>query len=146
MAVLLDTNVLLRAAQPLHPHFSLTKNAINTLRRNREEMMVAVQNLIEFWAVATRPAKANGLGMSIEAASEEIAILKNRFQILPEGDLILPAWERLVTANRVSGKNAHDARLVAAMCVYGIEKILTFDTGHFARFSEIQVLDPQSLR
>ena len=42
---------------------------------------------------------------------------------------------------RVSGKNAHDARLVAAMVVHEIESILTFNTGDFLRYEEIRVLD-----
>jgi predicted nucleic acid-binding protein len=47
---------------------------------------------------------------------------------------------------RVSGKNAHDARSVAVMVVNRIDKILTFDTGDFTRFSEIRALHPQSVR
>ncbi len=43
-------------------------------------------------------------------------------------------------------KRAHDARLVAAMAVNLIDKILTFDTADFLRFREIRVLDPHSFR
>jgi predicted nucleic acid-binding protein len=42
---------------------------------------------------------------------------------------------------RVSGKNAHDARLVAAMVVHGIDSILTFNAQDFVRYREIRVLD-----
>jgi predicted nucleic acid-binding protein len=146
MAVLLDTNILLRSAQTLHPQFSLTKSAVAALRRDGEEPVVAIQNLIEFWVVATRPERQNGLGMSVEKVTREIATLKNRFQILPEGNFILHAWERLVSSYKVSGKNAHDARLVAVMNLNRIEKILTFNTADFSRFREIQVLDPHLLR
>jgi predicted nucleic acid-binding protein len=47
-----------------------------------------------------------------------------------------------VTRYRISGKNAHDARLVAVMNVNRVDKILTFDVGDFTRFRGIQVLDP----
>jgi len=50
---------------------------------------------------------------------------------------MLTEWERTVTTYRVLGKNAHDARLVAAMV-----KILTFNTADFVRFRETQALDP----
>lgn len=43
---------------------------------------------------------------------------------------------------RVLGKNVHDARLVAAMAVYGVRDILTFNGPDFARYAEISVLDP----
>jgi predicted nucleic acid-binding protein len=79
-------------------------------------------------------------------ALKEITGFKELFHVLPESPQILPEWERLVSAYRVSGKNAHDARLVAVMNVNRIEKILTFNTADFTRFREIQVLDPQSLR
>jgi predicted nucleic acid-binding protein len=41
----------------------------------------------------------------------------------------------------VLGTKVHDARLVAAMNVHGIERILTFNTGDFARYG-IEVLLP----
>jgi predicted nucleic acid-binding protein len=74
-----------------------------------------------------------------------MAALKRLFLLLPEVPL-QDAWERLVTGNRVSGKNAHDARLVAAMVVHGIESILTFNTQDFIRYKEIRVLDVTAIR
>lgn len=145
MAVLIDTNVLLRSAQPHHPLSPPAESAVAALSRSGERMAVAVQNLIEFWAVATRPVKDNGLGMSAELATREFAGFKELFEILPESAHILPEWERLVSEYHVSGKNAHDARLVAVMNLNHVDRILTFDTGGFKRFREIQVLDPRSL-
>lgn len=146
MAVLLDTNILLRSIQPHHPHYDSARNAVASLLRDGETRTVAVQNLVEFWAVATRAEKDNGLGLSFEMAIKEIAVVKRLFQVLPESIQILPEWERLVSTYRVSGKNAHDARLVAVMNVNGIGKILTFDSQDFTRFSEIQVLDPRAVQ
>jgi hypothetical protein len=45
----------------------------------------------------------------------------------------------------ILGKNAHDARLVAAMLVHGIPQILTFNNQHFQRFPGIVVLSPQDV-
>src|SRR5258708_39666579 len=115
MSILLDTNILLRSAQPLHPDFALAQNAISSLGDDFETMNIAVQNIIEFWAVAARLERENGLGMPLETASWEVAKMKRLFKILPETNAVLPEWERLVTAYRVSGKKVHDARLVALM-------------------------------
>ncbi len=145
MAVLVDTNVLVRSVQPHHPLTPNAENAIAVLTRTGEAVTIAVQNLIEFWVVATRPARENGLGMSPEFAQRELARFKELFQVLPESDAILPEWERLVSSYRVSGKNAHDARLVAVMNVNKVDKILTFNTTDFVRFQEIQVLDPRTV-
>jgi predicted nucleic acid-binding protein len=146
MAVLLDTNILLRSTQPHHPQYAPATSAVAALLRDGETRMVAVQNLVEFWAVATRAEKDNGLGLTFEEVRREIAVVKRLFRVVPESTQILPEWERLVSTYRVSGKNAHDARLVAVMNVNAIDKILTFNTGDFIRFREIQVLDPHSLR
>ena len=49
----------------------------------------------------------------------------------------------------VLGKQAHDARLVAACRVHGSAGILTFNVGHFARLAgfwpTIRVIDPASV-
>jgi len=60
---------------------------------------------------------------------------------MPETRAIYPAWKRLVIQYEVSGKPAHDARLVAAMQVHGISDILTFDRAGFSRYP-IKVVHP----
>ncbi len=143
MALLVDTNILLRSVQTHHPHYALVERAFLSLRGQKEALYVAVQNFVEFWAVATRPEKSeNGLGMTPEMAAKELAVLKDLFQLLPEPDSVYTEWERLVTTYKVSGKNTHDARLVATMRLHGIEKILTFNVPDFERFPGIIVVDP----
>jgi len=145
MAVLLDTNILLRLAQPHHPHAPIVSRALRTLRASNETLHIVQQNIVEFWAVTTRPTTANGLGLTTEQAAAEVGALKRLFVLLPELPLH-DAWERLVVDYRVSGKNAHDARLVAAMVVHGIESILTLNAPDFLRFGEIRVLDATAVR
>lgn len=146
MAILVDSNILLRSVQTHHPHYVLVENAFTVLRASNETLHVAVQNLIEFWAVATRPAGSlNGLGMTTEAAMQALAVIKALFPLLPEPAGVFDEWERLVSAYRVSGKNTHDARLVAVMKLHGIGKILTFNAGDFNRYKEIEAIDPATL-
>jgi predicted nucleic acid-binding protein len=45
----------------------------------------------------------------------------------------------------VKGKTAHDARLVAAMRRHGVNRLLTFNASHFARFAGITVLTPEGV-
>lgn len=118
--------------------------ALRALRTNGETLHMTQQNIVEFWAVATRPIAANGLGFSTEQAAAEIDALKRLFILLPELPL-QDAWERLVVDHGVSGKNAHDARMVAAMAVHGVESILTINTQDFLRYGEIRVLDVMAI-
>jgi len=133
-----------RLLQPHHPDCSIAERAINVLHSRNEVLTITTQNLVEFWAVITRPAGENGLGFTIEQAAEEVGVLKRLFVLLPEVPL-LQEWERLTTTYRVSGKTIHDARLVAAMIVHGIGSILTFNVQDFARFTEILVVDPRKV-
>ena len=143
MAVLVDTNILLRSMQPHHPHYVLVERALLALQAQNETLYVTAQDLVEFWAVATRPEKSeNGLGMSPDMAAKELAVLKDLFQLLPEPDSVFVEWERLGTTCKVSGKNTHDARLVATMRLHGIEKVLTFNISDFQRFPGVMVLNP----
>lgn len=144
MAVLVDTNILLRLLQPQHPHSGIAENAVEVLRRGSEALNVAAQNLVEFWAVTTRPVHENGLGFTATQAIAEIRAIERLFVLLPEVPL-QKEWERLVTTHNVSGKNTHDARLVAAMIVHGVSAILTFNAQDFVRYP-ISVLHPQDVR
>jgi len=144
MAVLFDTNVLLRLAQKRQPHNWIAERALHTLLDRNEVLVVVSQALVEFWAVASRPLSANGLGLTVEATAREVDNTKRFLHLLPE----LPVheeWLRLVTRYRVSGKNVHDARLVAAMVVHGVSQILTFNGADFARYAEISALDPTQI-
>jgi len=142
MAVLVDTNILLRMLQPHTVQASIVNRALDVLRARSEELHIASQNLVEFWAVTTRPALVNGMGLTSEQTIREVNALKQLFTLLPEVPL-QSEWERLVTNYRVSGKNRHDARLVAAMTVHGTRSILTFNVQDFTRYAEITVLDPR---
>ncbi len=92
----------------------------------------------------TRSLSENGLGLTVEQAMVEMDALKRLFGLLPE----LPLhgiWEHLVAAHRVSGKNTHDARLVAAMLTHQVGSILTFNVQDFTRYPQVAVIDPTTL-
>jgi predicted nucleic acid-binding protein len=145
MDCLIDTNIVLRSADRRHPASLRARQAMKILFRYGYRLCVAKQTLIESWVVATRPRDANGFGYSAQFATEGIAKIKRLFHLLTETDDIYPTLERLVLSNRVLGKNAYDARLVAAMQVHNIRRILTFDTGDFMRYAGIQVLHPDEV-
>jgi predicted nucleic acid-binding protein len=142
MNVLLDTNILSRMAQPGHAHHRAAIDATTALPLRGDVLCLVPQVLYEFWVVATRPTGVNGLGLSVTAMAAELSRLKTIFPLLPDTAAIFPEWERLVTAHQVSGKNAHDARLVAAMAVHRVTHLLTFNTADFSRFPGITTLDP----
>ena len=66
--VLVDTNVLLRLAQPTSPQHAPAQAALMALDSAGLELCLVPQVLYEYWAVATRPPSANGLGLSVPEA------------------------------------------------------------------------------
>jgi len=53
--------------------------------------------------------------------------------------------DALLPPGHSSNDRAHDARLVAAMNVRGVSHILTFNGADFSRYTNITVIDPNSL-
>ena len=140
--MLVDTSIITRTLQPQHELYPLVDRALEHLLEQGKELHIVAQNLIELWVVATRPVEQNGLGMTTAAVAGELARIKSMFVLLPENAAIYPVWESLVVRHQVSGKPAHDARLVAAMQVHGITDILTFDKSGFSRYPGIEVVHP----
>jgi predicted nucleic acid-binding protein len=120
-------------------------NAIATLRVRGEQLHIVPQNLIEFWNVYTRPLERNGLGHTAAEAEAEVNRLKAFFSLLPDTAAIYQEWERLVVVYAVRGVNVHDAKLVAAMLVHGLTRVLTFNISDFARYSEITAVHPTTV-
>jgi predicted nucleic acid-binding protein len=142
---LTDTNILLRSADSDHALHPSATDAVDRLRLRGDRPCLVPQNLIEFRAVATRPAAANGLGMSQARANAEIALLETLYPVFPDVPAVFTEWKRLVSAYTSEGKQNHDARIVAAMLVHGIDILLTFNRDDFLRYPEITVLAPQDV-
>jgi predicted nucleic acid-binding protein len=102
---------------------------------------VTAQNVAEFWATATRSPAQNGLGLTVEVAVSALDHIEQMFVLLPDHPAIYDHWRRLVTMHRVIGNKVYDARLVAAMTVHGVDRLLTFNAGDFVRYG-IEVIEP----
>ena len=103
MPVLTDTNIFLRLFQPHHPHRRLAGSALDILRSRDEVLYVTSQNLMELWAVATRPFADNGLGLTTGQTATELDQINHFWTLLPEV-AVFEEWERLVKLHQVSGQ------------------------------------------
>lgn len=137
MRVLVDTNVLLRAIQHDSPLCEPARKALKLLYRQNDELCLTPQNVKEFWNACTRPTDNNGLGISVPGAERHIRLLERYFSVLPDSALTYTMWRQLVYKHQVIGTKVHDAYLVAAMKTHGFNQILTFNTGDFTRYDDI---------
>jgi predicted nucleic acid-binding protein len=141
--VLLDTNILTRWINPEDKQHIEAVESLRKLRIAGHVPTLVPQNLYELWVVATRPMNANGLGLTPNAVSVELDRLKAPlFHLLQDERTILSRWRELVSTYQVSGKPAHDARLVAAMLRHGLSCLITFNKGDFSRYSEVTAVHP----
>lgn len=143
---LLDTNVLLRLANPALEEHGLCQRAVSQLQYEGCWLHYTLQNAAEFWNVSTRPVERNGHGLSITATSLALSDLESFVTLLPDDARVYAAWHELVTAHEVRGVQVHDAKLAAAMLVHGVLHILTFNGDDFARYPTIEAVHPSFVR
>ena len=143
MSLLIDTNVLLRLADERSADHSVAEAAIGHLLASNVSLFICAQVLVEFWAVATRPKLANGLGWPSATAAEAVRALRDQFPLLAETPDVLDRWFELVDRCRVAGKRTHDARLAAVLLVHGIQELLTFNTADFPRSWGVEAAHPK---
>lgn len=145
MTILIDSNVLLRLADPKNPAHAIASGAIAVLNSRSDDLCVVPQSLYEFWVVATRPVAHNGLGLSTAECLRELGSIRSAFRYLNDLPNLYDEWETLVATHACHGKIAHDARYIAAMRTHHLTQLLTFNVRDFARFPGIVAIDPASV-
>lgn len=145
MRILLDTNILIRAASPFDPLRDVGRAATDVLIARGNDLCAVPQNFYEFYVVATRPKSQNGLGLPSETAHSKLREFESMWVLMPDSSAVYTKWRELVREFKVLGKSAHDARLVAAMMVHGVGTILTFNVDDFRRFPGLSVMEPSAV-
>jgi predicted nucleic acid-binding protein len=107
MSVLVDQNVLLRSVEPLHPQHGLAVEAVSRLLSEGKPVYFTLQNIAEFWNVATRPVDRNGLGFSTATVLGEVEKIESLLTILPDTPAVYAEWKRLVVELGVSRVTVH---------------------------------------
>ena len=142
MAYLIDTGVLLRVFDRTSPDHSTILRAISVLYEQGEDLLVAPQNIAEFWNVSTRPKDKNGFGLPVESVAKRLRVIERFVEIVPETLKSYDEWKRLVKEKAVLGAKVHDARLVSIMRVSSVANILTLNAADFRRYDDITPLSP----
>jgi predicted nucleic acid-binding protein len=140
--ILADTNIWLRIADSEALQHDCAVNAVARLLADGHEICICPQNVIEFWAVATRPVNANGLGWSPDEAAAEVEGLESRFVLLADIPEIFRRWKSLVQSDAIRGKRTHDARLAAVYLAHAVDGLLTFNGTDFDQLPGLRLHDP----
>ncbi len=143
--IVLDSNILLRMSDATSAQNPVALAGVGKLQLAGEQLVLFPQNVYEFWTTATRPMKANGLGLDVPACLGEVTRYLHIFNLLPDHPGLFDEWFKLVVQYQCHGKVSYDARIVAAMNTHGLTKLLTFNTADFARYPGLTVLDPTAV-
>lgn len=133
---MLDANILLSASDPRRPTWTLARAILNEWPKTGTVLYASSQVTREYLAVATRPLDANGLGFATSDALRNIAAFRDRIEILNESNATLDRLLDLVSQTACSGKQVHDANIVATMLTHGVPVIVTDNVKDFARFGD----------
>jgi predicted nucleic acid-binding protein len=145
-AILLDTNILLRAAARDEAEHSIVSAALDSLISQNTKLFTCSQNLYEMWVVLTRQREANGYGLSTSETARLLREVIRSFPVLSESPEVIEKWLELSLRYDVKGKQVHDARLVALMKSENIYYILTLNKSDFVRFQpEIMPIHPSEI-
>jgi predicted nucleic acid-binding protein len=98
----------------------------------------------EYLAVATRPVAGNGLGLKQPDALANVRALRTRTSLLAEDARVADRLLDVLDEIPCSGKQVHDANVVATMLVHGIDSLVTINVADFSRFEHLITLIPLS--
>jgi len=87
----------------------------------------------------------NGYGLSPQETDRRARFFEEKLRLLLDSLAVHEEWRKLLVTQSVSGVQVHDARLVAAMRVHGVKRILTFNAKDFARYVDIEAVHPRSV-
>jgi predicted nucleic acid-binding protein len=129
----IDTNTLIRATVVTAPDHNETSAVLKRLWEAKITLWVSTQVLREYAAVLTRPQTYTSPAPS-KIIAGELRVFQNQFNVAEDSKQVSERLITLMETIPVGGKQIHDANIAAAMQVYRISHLLTFNPNDFERF------------
>lgn len=130
----LDTNVLLAATDESRIEHADAVAALNDWPASGLVLYTSGQILREYLVVVTRPVAVNGLGLAMADALDNVRALRSHLRLLGEEIKVAEKLLQMLDAVECTGKQVHDANVVATMLVHGVDTLVTSNVSDFARF------------
>lgn len=141
---LLDTNVLVYAADAGSPFHEAARRLRDRGFRGEIPLVVSPQVLLEFFAVITSPRRVQTPRSPQEATTEMAKYMRSRRirTIYPGLDILRRVLALHAQHPQVTRQEIFDLYLAATMLSNGITQIYTYNQQHFTPFQELTVLIP----
>ena len=140
---LLDTNVLVYAADETSP-FHQTARVLREKGLKGEALLyVCPQVLNEFFAIVTDPKRVGNPRTQSEALLEIEKYFRSKtiLKIYPGPDIIERSLE-LLRRYEITRQEIFDLQLVATMLSNNVTRLYTFNQEDFSKYKEIEVIVP----
>jgi predicted nucleic acid-binding protein len=140
---LLDTNVLVYAADETSPFHPAAKAIREKGLRGKISLCICPQVLTEFFAIVTDSKRVSNPRTQEEAQVEIVKYThsENFLKIYP-GSNILEGILDLLRKYKVTKQEIFDLQLVATMLSNNVTRLYTYNKDDFIKFREIEVLNP----
>jgi len=140
---LIDTNVLVYAADETSPYHQASKNLRDKGLNNEIPLSVCPQVLNEFYAIVTDPKRVNRPISQEEARleTEKYFCSKNILKIYAKPGVVEIIID-LLKRYKIERQQIFDAQLVATMLANNVSRIYTYNLDHFSKFKEIEAMRP----
>jgi len=140
--IAVDTNVLVYAHRRDSEWHEPAAAAIRGLAEGHAPWAIPWPCVHEFLAIATHPAIYQPPSTMEQALRQVGAWMASpSLTLLAEGPGYAERLARVVTAARVSGARAHDARIAALCLHHGVRELWSADRD-FSRFADLSVANP----
>lgn len=137
-----DTNVLLRSLIDQFPESKACREAVFAQRKAGAEMWISRQVVRELLVQLTHP-RTLTTPLTPEQVQTQVKTILTLFRVADETSVTTQTLLTLMDDYPVSGKQIHDANIVAAMLTNGIDTLLTLNAADFNRYSDkIQLVVP----
>jgi predicted nucleic acid-binding protein len=133
--------VLVYVSRPTAPEHTAARTVLGQLQAEGGALWISQQVLREYLSVVTRP-QATAPAIPPKIALADVQRFRASFEVAGDRPTVLDHLLQLLRSHQVTGKQVHDANLVATSLDYGIHRLLTFNTGDFQRFADIITLVP----
>ena len=136
-----DTNVLVYARFKTAPYHHIARDTLQIAAGESDTLKISRQVIREYLAVVTRPQPWSEQIPSRQASDDVIRFLQT-FEILEDGPQVTDTLIQLCRETPIGGRQIHDANIVATMLAHGENRLLTFNTSDFQRFTNrIQIVN-----
>ena len=141
---LLDTNILVYAADETSEFHAASKQLRDQGMQGDIPVAVSPQILFEFFAVITNPRRVTQPRSPQEARDEMEKYFRAATirKIYPGDDIVERMLTLLQQHPQITRQDIFDCVLVATMQANGVRRIYTYNRQHFTPFPDIEVLTP----